>query len=89
MKRRYDRVIQSVLLYLGNDDILIPFPSNSGYFISFYYKGDAISLRIALLKKGIAVVSLGEHIIRIAYSAVNVEAIDELVDTIVIGARTL
>jgi aspartate/methionine/tyrosine aminotransferase len=89
MKRRYDRVIQSVLLYLGNDDILIPFPSNSGYFISFYYKGDAISLRIALLKKGIAVVSLGEHIIRIAYSAVNVEAIDELVDAIVIGARTL
>ena len=89
MKRRYEKVMESIHLYQGEDDILTPFPSNSGYFISLSYKGDATTLRLALLKEGIGVISLGDHIIRIAYSAVNFESIDHLVQSVFVGARNL
>ncbi len=88
MKKRYEKVIDRVKFYEG-EKFLTPLPANSGYFISFYYKGDALQLRATLLKEGIGIISLGEHIIRIAYSAVNIEAIDQLVDTLFEGAKTL
>lgn len=88
MKHRYDKAIKTIQFF-QDDDILTPLPSNSGYFISFYYKGDAPSLRLALLKEGIGIVSLGKHIIRVAYSAVNMESIEHLIESIFVGARRL
>ncbi|NCB02416.1 MAG: aminotransferase class I/II-fold pyridoxal phosphate-dependent enzyme [Spirochaetia bacterium] len=88
MKMRYERIFERIASY-SHDPILVPLPANSGYFISFYYKGDAGELRKMLLKDGIGVVSVGEHLIRIAYSAVNIEQIDTLIETLYEGARSL
>ena len=89
MKRRFAKVLECIHLYQGEDNILVPFPSNSGYFISFFYKGNAETLRLTLLEESVGVVSLGEHIIRIAYSAVNFETIDHLIKSLFLGARRL
>lgn len=88
MKNRYETAMKSIERY-KDDDTLIPFPSNSGYFISFYCKKDAPTLRLALLREGIAVVSLGDNIIRIAYSAINIEDIDDLITSLYLGAKRL
>jgi aspartate/methionine/tyrosine aminotransferase len=67
------------------------YPFNSGYFMCIRLKGvDAETLRLHLLDKyGIGLISLGEKNIRIAFSCVEEENIEELFDTILKGVQDL
>ncbi len=69
---------------------LAPLPFNSGYFMSFECRGiSAEALRLRLLDKGIGTIALGEKHLRIAFSCVEVEKIDELYGAILEEARSL
>ncbi len=61
-------------------DEFTPYPFNSGYFMCIRLKNvEAETLRVALLDKyGIGVISTNQTDIRIAFSSVDVENIDEL-----------
>ena len=61
-------------------DEFTPYPFNSGYFMCIKLKNiDAETLRIALLDKyGVGVISTNHTDIRIAFSSVDVENIEEL-----------
>ena len=61
-------------------DEFTPYPFNSGYFMCIRLKNvDAETLRLALLDKyGIGVISTNKTDIRIAFSSVDVENIEEL-----------
>lgn len=65
-------------------DEFTPYPFNSGYFMCIKLKNvDAETLRVALLDKyGIGVISTNQTDIRIAFSSVDVENIEELYSTI-------
>ncbi|MGI9255316.1 MAG: aminotransferase class I/II-fold pyridoxal phosphate-dependent enzyme [Salinispira sp.] len=63
--------------------ILFPLPFNSGYFMTFRVPGiSAEALRCSLLEKGIGVIAVGEDILRVAFSAVDLDKIQSLYDTI-------
>lgn len=52
--------------------LLEPLPFNSGYFMSFQCNGlSAEALRLALLEKGIGVISIGETYLRIAFASID------------------
>ena len=61
-------------------DEFTPYPFNSGYFMCIKLKNiDAETLRVALLDKyGVGVISTNQTDIRIAFSSVDVENIEEL-----------
>ena len=61
-------------------DEFTPYPFNSGYFMCIKLKNiDAETLRLALLDKyGVGVISTNQTDIRIAFSSVDVENIEEL-----------
>jgi aspartate/methionine/tyrosine aminotransferase len=76
LRNRYRAVKDFVALH-QDFKALRPLPFNSGYFMSFRCDGiDAETLRRELLgRHGIGVVVLGEHYIRIAYSALSEDQI--------------
>lgn len=67
------------------------YPFNSGYFMCLRLKTvDAETLRVHLLKKyGIGLISLGKNDLRVAFSSVEKEDVQELFDTIFQGAEDL
>ena len=79
LKNRYLKV-KALLSDLPQQSSLVPLPFNSGYFLSLECRGvDAEVLRLKLLKEeGIGVIALGGSHIRIAYSAVEEEDLEEL-----------
>lgn len=78
LKARYVKV-REVLAGYADQDTLIPLPFNSGYFMSFRCKGDAEQLRVYLLNTyGIGTISIQSTYLRIAYSSVDLEAIETL-----------
>jgi aspartate/methionine/tyrosine aminotransferase len=90
LKERYEAVKR----FVGNKrnhPVLSPLPFNSGYFMSFRCKGvNADALRKELLSKhGVGLISLGEGILRVAYSRVDVEKIPALYKVIYDTAETL
>ena len=69
---------------------LKPFPFNSGYFMSFQCQCKAEDLRQHLLEKyGTGVIRLDDNKIRLAFSSVDIENIEALVDTVYEGAEDL
>src|SRR6056297_3130327 len=89
LEKRYQKV-REVLGGLGNDSPLTPLPFNSGYFMTFTYQGDAEKLRIHLLDAyGIGTTAIGTKYLRVAYSSVDIENIEELYTSIEKAAREL
>jgi aspartate/methionine/tyrosine aminotransferase len=85
-KERFFRVLSKRFLKVSkivsercDPSILEPLPFNSGYFLSFLCKGfSAEELRRELLERErIGVVALGEDLIRVAYSSIETEGIEE------------
>jgi len=68
-----------------------PLPFNSGYFMSFrLLKGFAEDLRKALLSRsGIGTIAIDEHCLRVAFSSVDVEKLEEVYNTIYATAESL
>lgn len=65
-------------------------PFNSGYFMSFRCKGfSAEALRLRLLDDGIGTISIGEDYLRVAYSSVDLDRLEELYGEILKKAREL
>ena len=83
MKERYFKV-KKILSARTSGRELTPLPFNSGYFMSFRCgKLDAEELRTELLhKEGIGTISIGSEYLRVAFSAIDIEDLQPLYDTI-------
>ena len=90
MKERALRV-KEVLADPKYSDAWEPYPFNSGYFMCLKLKNvEAEPLRVHLLDKyGIGLISLGTHDLRVAFSCVEKEDIQELFDTVLQGVNDL
>ena len=68
-----------------------PLPFNSGYFMSFHVKrGTAEDLRKALLSgSGVGTISINEHTLRVAFSSVDLEKLEETIGLIYSTAEKL
>jgi len=89
LEKRY-RKVREVLSALGSDSPLTPLSFNSGYFMTFTYKGDTEKLRVQLLDKyGVGTIAIGTKYLRVAYSSVDIENIEELYTIIDKAAREL
>jgi len=68
-----------------------PYPFNSGYFMCLKLKGiEAETYRKHLLDKyGVGVIADGEHDIRVAFSAVDEQQLQDLYDKMALAARDL
>jgi aspartate/methionine/tyrosine aminotransferase len=92
MVKRY-RKVQDVLMSpvaLETRNLLVPLPFNSGYFMSFVcHSIGAEDLRLALLEKGIGTISIDNTFLRIAFSSVDEEHIEDLYKEIFTTAQTL
>ncbi len=78
LKQRYRKVREAVSSF-GPGSPLQALPFNSGYFMTFLYKGDSEKLRIYLLDTyGVGTISIQGRYLRIAYSSVELEDIEEL-----------
>ena len=65
-------------------------PFNSGYFMAFRCEGiSANKLRLALLEKGIGTIAFHDLYLRVAYSAVDLENLEELYRDIFMTAEEL
>jgi aspartate/methionine/tyrosine aminotransferase len=82
--RRTKKVVES----FPEDSPLQALPFNSGYFMTFSYSGDAEKLRQHLLDRyGIGTISIQNAYLRVAYSSVELEDIEELLTTIEQASR--
>ncbi|NQT59292.1 MAG: aminotransferase class I/II-fold pyridoxal phosphate-dependent enzyme [Bacteroidetes bacterium] len=87
LSARYQEVKKVLSKYDGND-LLRPMPFNSGYFMAFTCSGSAEALRIYLLDNyGIGTISIQDTYLRIAYSSVDIENIENLYDTLFKAAQ--
>ena len=79
LEERYHRV-RAFLETRRDHRVLQPMPFNSGYFMSLHCTGvNAEELRQHLLKeRGIGTVSIDEKTLRVAFSSIDVELIDEV-----------
>ena len=68
-----------------------PFPFNSGYFMSFrLLRGNAEVLRKALLaESGVGTIAIDERCLRVAFSSVDIEKLEEVYDIIYKTAEKL
>ena len=82
LKRRYDAVRKFVNTH--KSDVLTPLPFNSGYFMSFNVKtGNAEDIRKKLLaEKGIGIIQIDSNTLRVAFSSIDEEKIEEVYESI-------
>ena len=82
LKRRYD-VVKSFVKN-NKSSVLEPLPFNSGYFMSFNVKsGNAEDIRKKLLKeKGIGIIQIDPNTLRVAFSSIDEEKIEEVYKSI-------
>jgi aspartate/methionine/tyrosine aminotransferase len=81
LKRRYSKVKE----VLGRDEYARawqPYPFNSGYFMCLSLtRGDAEEVRLRLLENyGVGIISLGQKDIRVAFSCIEEQQVQELFD---------
>ena len=83
--------IKELLTKHENDPVLDPLPFNSGYFMSYEMKkGSAEALRRKLLdEEGIGTISIQDKYLRVAFSAVDYDDIDDLYEKIYKAASEL
>jgi aspartate/methionine/tyrosine aminotransferase len=89
LRQRYERV--KAIVARKKSDALTPLPFNSGYFMSFRLnRGKAEDLRKALLMgHGVGTIAVEERHLRVAFSSVDIEKLDELYDLIYAEAEKL
>ncbi len=87
LKARYDRTKE--ILGKKRSRAISALPFNSGYFMSFRVAGNAEELRKALLQEGIGTIALNEHCLRVAYSSVDADKLEDLYDSIFKAAEKL
>lgn len=88
LEARYRKAKAAVDAYRGNKLRALPF--NSGYFMCFEVDGNAETLRKKLLKEfAIGTISVKNRYLRVAFSAVDLEGIDELYMKIFEAAEAL
>ena len=82
LKRRYALVRKFVNTHTSK--VLEPLPFNSGYFMSFHVStGKAEEIRKALLKeKGIGIIQIDSHTLRVAFSSIDEDKIDSVYTSI-------
>ncbi len=86
---RYLKLKETLKKYADNE-ALKPLPFNSGYFMSFWCKANAEELRKYLLDKyQTGIIRSDDHHIRIAFSSVDIQNIEDLVDTVYKAASEL
>jgi len=68
-----------------------PYPFNSGYFMCLKLRNvEAEPLRVHLLEKyGVGLISLGKYDLRVAFSCIEKDDVQELFDTILQGVKDL
>ena len=82
LESRY-HIVKKLVSNLPSDFPLKPLPFNSGYFMTFKVNGNAEQLRLALLsQEGIGSISINETFLRIVFSAVDEENIEDLYNRI-------
>ena len=82
LEQRY-HIVKKMVNQLPQNFALQPLPFNSGYFMTFKVNGNAEKLRLELLKQeGIGSISINDKFLRIAFSAVDEEDIEDLFDRI-------
>lgn len=88
MKERY-QVVKEVLEKGDYDDRFIPYPFNSGYFLTVKLSGGgAEDVRQLLLNRfGVGLISIGDEDLRIAYSCLETGEIKELFDILYVAAE--
>ena len=86
---RYHKLKETLKKY-ADSEVLKPLPFNSGYFMSMWCKPNAEELRKYLLDKyQTGIIRNDEHHIRIAFSSVDIEKIEGLIDTVYKAAGEL
>ena len=67
------------------------YPFNSGYFMCLKLKTvEAKPLRVHLLNSyGVGLISLGKHDLRVAFSCIDEDQVQELFDTILKGVQDM
>ncbi|MBN2653063.1 MAG: aminotransferase class I/II-fold pyridoxal phosphate-dependent enzyme [Spirochaetales bacterium] len=89
LKERYHKV-KEVIAKRTTGKALTPQPFNSGYFMNFVVDGSAEELRKKLLQDyGIGTICLQEKYLRVAFSSVDVENIEDLYNCIFEAADKL
>lgn len=88
MKKKYLKV-KEILSHASLPTPLSVFPFNSGYFMCFKVKeGGAESLRQKLLHdEGIGTISFDQHLLRVAYSYIDLEDMEDFYGTILRAAE--
>ncbi len=83
--------VQAILSSPKYAELWEPYPFNAGYFMCLKLKGiDAETFRQHLLEKyGVGVIADGERDIRIAFSSVDVEQLEDLYTVLAAAARDL
>lgn len=89
LKERYLKVCDLVKSFDSNSP-LKALPFNSGYFMTFLYSGNSEKLRVHLLDEyGIGTISIQGKYLRIAYSSVELENLNELYSLINKAAKEI
>ena len=90
LMRRY-RKVREILDTRKTGFSLSPLPFNSGYFMSFDFKGgSAEALRVKLLsEKGIGTISIQDRYLRIAYASIDEENLEDLYSEIFAAADAI
>jgi aspartate/methionine/tyrosine aminotransferase len=89
LRERYDRA--KAILSRKKSSAIEPLPFNSGYFMSFrVMRGTAESLRKALLVgRGVGTIAINDRCLRVAFSSVDVEKLEDLYEQIYAAAEKL
>jgi aspartate/methionine/tyrosine aminotransferase len=89
MQTRY-RTVRRFITENPGPASLEALPFNSGYFMCFRCKGlSAEKLRLALLKKGVGTIALGDSYLRVTFAAIDEGDIAEVYSTIYETAQSL
>jgi aspartate/methionine/tyrosine aminotransferase len=83
--------VKAVLGQAKYRDAWVAYPFNSGYFMCLKLNGvEAEALRIHLLEHyGVGLIALGRYDLRVAFSCIDEEQVEELFDTILRGFEDL
>ena len=86
LAKRY-HLLKTALGKYAHNKHLVPLPFNSGYFMAFVCAGDAAALRIHLLDTyKVGTISIQGTYLRLAFSSVDLEDIEDLVTLVYKGA---
>ncbi len=83
--------VKEVLAESKYSDAWDVYPFNSGYFMCLKLKQvEAEPLRVHLLERyGVGLIALGQHDLRVAFSCIDEDQVQELFDTILLGIQDL